>query len=186
MQCPFLRCTFKTNICPTVSSHRSRNHKNCTLQDFRTLARAVTEEEIIDSEQSNVEAGTSAHNIVEPDNVEKIVEDVNSETLEHKLATLFLSMQTVLHVSRSATQKIVEDLHNLLSFSNIQTLNSVKVIFSKHKIEVNNSVLQEISHAIVQTNQLLLSTLEKGVPIYSTNECTNSTMLFPSLLSGMA
>lgn len=71
-------------------------------------------------------------------------------------------MQRVLHVSRGATQKIVEDLHNLLSFSNIQTLNSVKEILRKHKIKVNSSVLQEISNSIVQTNPLLLTTSNKG------------------------
>lgn len=48
------------------------------------------------------------------------------------------------------------------SFSNIHALNSVKEILSKHEIEVNDSVLQEISNAIVQTNPLLLTTLKKG------------------------
>lgn len=56
-----------------------------------------------------------------PDEVEEVVEDVDSETLEHKLAYLFLCMQTMLHVSQVATQKIVEDLRNLFSFSNIHT-----------------------------------------------------------------
>ena len=162
VQCPFLRCNFKSNARPTFSSHRSRNHKSCTLDNFRTIARAVTEDERIDDGESDSEAGTSFHNVVRADEVEEIVENVNSETLEHKLASLFLSMQTVLHVSRSATQKIVEDLHNLLSFSNIQTLSCVKEVLSKHKIEVNESVLKEISDAVVQTNPLLLTTSERG------------------------
>ena len=54
----------------------------------------------------------TAHDIVRLNQVEDIVEDVDSETLEHKLASLFLSMQTVLHVFQGTTQKIVEDLHN--------------------------------------------------------------------------
>lgn len=161
VQCPFLRCSFKTNTRPTFSSHKSRNHKNCTLKDFRTVC-TVTEEEIIEGEQCDSEAGTSAHEIVRLNEVEDIVEDVDSETLEHQFASLFLSMQTVLHVSRSATQKIVENLQNLLSFSNIQTFNSVKEILSKHKIEVNDCVLQEISSAIALTNPLLSTISEKG------------------------
>lgn len=161
VQCPFQRCTFKTNICPTFTSHRSRNHKNCTLEDFRTIARTLPEDEIIESEQSDCKAGTSTYNIVRPDEVEEVVEDVDSETLEHELAYLFLCLQTMLHVSRAATQKIVEDLRNLFSFSNIHTLTSVKEILSKHEIEVNDSVLQEISNAIVQTIPLLLTTSEK-------------------------
>lgn len=162
VQCPFLRCTFKTNTRSTFSSHRSRNHKTCTLKDFQTIERADTEYEANNGEESDCEAGTSSQHSVRPDEVEEIVEHVDSETLKHKLASLFLYMQTVLHVSRGATQTIVEDLHDLLSFSSIQTLNSVKDILSKHNIETNDSVLQEISNAIVQTNPLLLTTSEKG------------------------
>lgn len=159
VQCPILGCTFKTNTRPTFSSHKSRNHRNCTLKDFRTIVSSNTEDEA--SEQYDCEAGTS-QNSVRADEVEEIVEDVDNETLEHKLASLFLHMQTELHVSRSATQNIVEDLHNLLSFSNIQTLKSVKEILTRYEIEVNDSVLQEISDAIVQTNPLLLTTSKKG------------------------
>ena len=124
--CPILRCNFKTNTRSTFSSHRSRNHKNCTLRDFRSIARADTEDVGNDGEQSDGETGTALHNSVRPTEVEEFPEDVDSETRQHKLASLFLCIQTLLHVSRSSTQKIVEDLHNLLSFSNIHTLNSVK------------------------------------------------------------
>lgn len=75
----------------------------------------------------------TAHDIVRLNQVEDIVEDVDSETLEHKLASLFLSMQTVLHVFQGTTQKIVEDLHNRQPFSYIQTFHSVKKILIKHK-----------------------------------------------------
>lgn len=34
VQCPILRCNFKTNIRPTFTSHRSRHHRHCTLKDF--------------------------------------------------------------------------------------------------------------------------------------------------------
>ena len=98
-----------------------------------------------------------------PKLIDEFPEVVDSETLQHKLASLFLCMQTVLHVSRGSTQKIVEDLHNILSYSNIHTLSSVKDILSKHNIEVNDSVLQEISNALVQTNPLLLTTSDRGL-----------------------
>lgn len=164
VQCPFLKCTFKTNARSTFSSHKSRNHRNCTLKDFRTKVRADTEEEVNGGgEESDSEAGPSSQNSLRPDKIEENVEeDVESETLGHKLASLFLYMQTVLHVSRSATQKIVEDLHNLLLSSNIHTCKSVKEILSKHKIEINDSIQDEILNAIVQTNPLLLTTSVKG------------------------
>ena len=102
--CPILRCNFKTNTRSTFSSHRSRNHKNCTLKDFRTIARADTEDDANDGEQFDGEqsdgetAGTASQSSVRPKEVEEFPEVVDSETLQHKLASLFLCMQTVLHV----------------------------------------------------------------------------------------
>lgn len=79
-------------------------------------------------------------------------------TLKHKLAALFLSMQTVLHISRSATQILVEDLHNILSFSSAKDVNSVKEVLLRHNIEVNDLILQDVSNALVDNNPLLSTT----------------------------
>lgn len=70
---------------PTFSSHRSRNHKNCTPKDFQTIASPNTEDEANDGEHSDSEAGTSQISVI-PDEDEEIVEGVDSETLQHKLA----------------------------------------------------------------------------------------------------
>lgn len=160
VQCPFLRCTFKTNTHSTFSSNKSWNQKYCLPKDFRTVQTTVTDENII-CEQIESETATSAREIVRFNEVEDIGADVDSDTLEHKFDSLFSSMQTVLHVSRSATQNIAENLQNLLSFSNIQTFNSVKEILSKHKMYVNDCVLLEISSAVVLTNPLLSTISEK-------------------------
>lgn len=44
-------------------------------------------------------------------------EIVDVDILEHKVVQLFLSMQTVLHISKSAIQKIVEQVNDILDFS---------------------------------------------------------------------
>lgn len=67
-----------------------------------------------------------------------------------------------LHISRETTQKVVEELHSILSFASYQTLRTVKEILLRHTIEVDSSVLLEISDAIVETNPLLVTTSEKG------------------------
>lgn len=59
-------------------------------------------------------------------------------------------MITELHISRHATQKVVEELHSILSFANNQILRTVKDILFRHNIEIDGSVLLEISNAIVE------------------------------------
>lgn len=41
-------------------------------------------------------------------------EYIDIDSVEHNIASLFLRMQTVLHVSRSSLQTIVEDLNSVL------------------------------------------------------------------------
>lgn len=167
--CPFLRCVFKTNKLSSFSCHRSRNHKTHTLKDFRTSITTDTEDESNDIGQpleDDLEAGTSSQSCLRQESVEEgsaeSVEDVNVETLEHKLASLFLCMQTVLHVSKSATQKIVEEFNAILYFSKFHTLQNIREILTKHNIEIDDSVVQEITDAIFQTNPLLVTTSDKG------------------------
>lgn len=52
---------------------------------------------------SDLEEGPSSHD--QEESIEQNTESVDAETLEHKLAHLFLSMQTVLHISKSVIQK---------------------------------------------------------------------------------
>lgn len=70
----------------------------------------------------------------------------------------------LLHVSWGATQRIVEYLHNLLSLTfklSTESKRSFQNIKSKNE-QKNDSVLQEISSAIDQTNPFIVTTSEKG------------------------
>ncbi len=89
-------------------------------------------------------------------------ESVDIETLEHKLASVFLKMQTVLHISKSAIHNIVEEIHDILHFSKSLAVESIKNILVKRKIYVDTSIFQEISSAIFETNPLILTTSGKG------------------------
>lgn len=97
VQCPILRCHFKTNIHPTFTSHRSCH---CTLKDFRTVGRGNTEVHGSDGELDDCEAGVSLDEELDEceaglslgsdvNCADEPVENVDSETLKHKLASLF-------------------------------------------------------------------------------------------------
>lgn len=67
----------------------------------------------------------------------------------------------MLHISKSATQKIIEEL-NVLHISKSHTLKEIEEMLTKNKIQIDNNVLQEIADAIIQTNPFLVTTSEKG------------------------
>ncbi|KAG9277980.1 hypothetical protein AMEX_G5760 [Astyanax mexicanus] len=167
LRCPFLRCEFETNNLKTFSSHRSRKHKNS--KEIRTCLREPTENEIsavethaIDQplDNSELEALQSCSSQESSDSGRG--ECVDDEALEHKIASLFLRMQTVLHVSKSALQKIVEELNDILHFSKFNSLQKIKDVLGQHNIEIDDWVVQEINDAVFKTNPLVLATQAKG------------------------
>jgi len=172
VRCPFTGCEYNTNKLTNFATHRSRKHKTHTTKDLRTSV--ITEDE--ENPGTEDEENPGAEPIVDFDDIDaepssQAVQDsetdlldceVDSETLEHKLASLFLCMQTVLHISKSAIRKIIEELRDILYFSKFLALNTIKDILVKHKIDTDLSILQEITNAIFETNPLLLTTSEKG------------------------
>lgn len=168
VHCPFLGCEFKTNNFKTFSSHRSRKHRN--TKEIRTCLRVHSQNEAyaietqaIDQPLDNfaeVEASQSGPSQHSSDNGRE--EYIETETLEHKIASLFLCMQSVLHVSKSALQKIVEEFNDILHFSKYQSLQTIKEVLNKHSIELDDCVVQEINDAIFKTNPLIRTTEAKG------------------------
>ncbi|KAF3853305.1 hypothetical protein F7725_013993 [Dissostichus mawsoni] len=72
-------------------------------------------------------------------------------------------MQSVLHVSTSALQKIVDELNDILHFSKYQSFQTIKEVLTKHSIEVDDCVVQDINNAIFKSNPLILTTEAKAV-----------------------
>lgn len=161
--CPFQKCTFKTNNRSSFSSHKTRKHRNHTIQDFR-LVNKHSREDLDDTEtelNDELEPATSSQEPVE--RREQDTERVDVDILERKVAQLFLSMQTVLHISKSAIQKIVEQLHDILDFSKCYALDKIREILAKHNIVTdNNQVVQNITNALFQTNPLFVTTSAQG------------------------
>lgn len=84
--------------------------------------------------------------------------------LSTSVPLVFLSVQTLLHVSRRATQKIVENLRNLQ-----QGQRAPSSIFTS-KIEVNACILQEISSASALTDPFLFNNIRQRFPLYMSPE----------------
>lgn len=71
-------------------------------------------------------------------------------------------MQTVLHVSRSAVQEIVEETNDILTASKSHCFQSVAEVLQKHNISAENCLIQEIVESVFSSNPLLVTTSAKG------------------------
>lgn len=71
-------------------------------------------------------------------------------------------MQTELHVSRHAVQKIVEGFNDILHLSKSHSQQGFKAVLAEHGIELDDSVLHKINDVVLETNPLIVSTQGKG------------------------
>lgn len=160
VRCPFINCEFRTNVPSTFSSHRSRSHKHHTVKDLRTVEGAA-ETETVD-EEAVEQTACNEHIPSTSCTVNDCEDRVDPPSLEHKLASLFLGMQTVLHISRQATQRIIEELNDLVHFSKAHALQNVKEVLNKYNQDINDNVVEEVTEAVLRANPLYESTKGKG------------------------
>lgn len=164
IQCPYLDCQFKTDSYSGFSSHRSRKHKRHTISDLRSGGGCSQGEPDsipeVTSEASTSIQGNSGS--CSREDGENSLESTSFEIIEHQIAKHLLSMQTVLHVSRSAVQKIVEETNYILTASKSLFFQSVSEVLQKHNISVENSLVQEIVESVLLSNPLLVTTSAKG------------------------
>ncbi|KAK0137892.1 hypothetical protein N1851_025902 [Merluccius polli] len=160
VRCPFVNCDFTSNVVSTFSSHRSRSHKHHTVKDLRTVEGGIVVTETADEEP----VGQTASNdhIPSTSAVRDCEDRVDAPSLEHKLASLFLCMQTVLHISKQATQKILEELNDIVHYSRSHAEQNVREVLHKHNQEIDDNVVEEVTEAVLRANPLYESTKAKG------------------------
>lgn len=160
--CPFLGCEFKTNTYSTFNSHKCRKHKHYTLKDFRTVIQPVviSGDDIADESVGDESVASTSFQ----DDVlrEDRVGHCEYETVEHKIASLFLCMQTVLHVSRSAVQRIVEEIRDILTCTKFHAFRSVAEVIEKHNISTEGTLVGEIVDSLFTSTPLVTTTSVKG------------------------
>lgn len=163
VRCPFVNCDFRSNVVSTFSSHRSRLHKHHTVKDIRTAESDVVETEPVDEDRVGQSASEHVCEHIPSSSAVSDCEDrVDAPSLEHRLASLFLCMQTTLHISRQATQKIIEELNDIVHYSRLRAQQNVRGVLLKHSQEVDDRVVEEVTEAVLRANPFYESTKAKG------------------------
>lgn len=85
---------------------------------------------------------------------EEEFEDVNGESIKHRLASLFLHMQQILHVSKSATQEIDESLYDIGTLAGECTKKSIENVLREHNCNYEGPLLALFTEVIQETNPL--------------------------------
>ncbi|KAL2079481.1 hypothetical protein ACEWY4_001208 [Coilia grayii] len=159
--CPFVGCYHKINSVANFNIHKCRKHKNHTDTDIKSAApleAGSADTGCHDYDFNDGDEGPSMH--TEAD--EPFAENFDIDALEHKLASLFLSMQTVLHVTKNATQKIILDLYDIEKLANELAVKKITDICTKHGIDKDSEILQEITGALFECNPIIQTTSERG------------------------
>lgn len=85
---------------------------------------------------------------------EEEFEEVNVESIKYRLATLFLHMQTVLHVSKSATQEIVESLYTIGTLAGESAKELIEKVLRKHNCNSEDPLLALLTEVVQEANPL--------------------------------
>ncbi|XP_049450794.1 uncharacterized protein LOC125900072 [Epinephelus fuscoguttatus] len=154
VKCPFADCSFKSSILSTFTAHRSRYHKFSTLNSLRpelcvehTLTNgvvAVGEDFVSDTEES-----PSYDPIPE---AEPLFE--NGEAIKNQLASLLLRMQTILHVSNTAIQEVIDELFDIGEFANQNVKKIIQKVLDANNCVADASVVASLSDEIQLLNPL--------------------------------
>ena len=87
------------------------------------------------------------------------------QKLEHKLASLLLYMQTILHITKRATQEILDGFSDIVSFTRLSAKELIKDIL-KRCDNIDDALAEELPQQIIEairnTDPLHASTAEKG------------------------
>lgn len=155
VSCPFKNCSYTTNVYSSFNAHKSRTHGSDS--DFS--------DDVVSIENDAATADfDEQHSVGQPEDVCAFSEDEECDIslleaqLHQNLATLFLKMQTVLHVSERACQDIVDHLSEIFLLSEPLLKDAVKDILQKHSVTATEAVLNDLVSSVVDTNVFVRAT----------------------------
>ncbi|KAG9278069.1 hypothetical protein AMEX_G5864 [Astyanax mexicanus] len=160
--CPFKNCNYRTNVYSSFNAHKSRKHMGSSDYD----------DSVVSAESGSAPATSSADCDEGPTQCESSgsldLLEVESQCdagnlraeLQRNLASLFLKMQTVLHVSNMATQEIIEHLSQIFALSQPLIKKTISDVLQSFDVPVTEASIEQVVSAVMDSNILTSSTAE--------------------------
>ena len=140
VKCPFSGCTFQSRVASTFAAHLSRTHTQKNISCLSTEvcikgahAAASTStmfpvDEPVESDIASYDFCTGMVSYESP--------VLSEKQLENHVARFCLKMSTVLHISRSSIQEVIEDINHIHELSESHLFNAVKKLFEENGIDI--------------------------------------------------
>lgn len=166
VQCPYINCNFKSNVYSTFNVHKCREHRT---PDQRQLKPDILLHVVTPSLGTNVQLEEPScldpvdANLEENDAENENFDDLQHQ-LEHNLASLFLKMQAILHVSDSAAQEVIQQINQILLLSEPLACHAVQQILLEHGLGGCDSLVRKVVNAVKDSNPVLRMTKD-GEPL---------------------
>lgn len=154
----FKDCSFQTNLYSTFNSHKTRSQNGSS--DYAP--------ELVQSNDCDIPQNCDS----DPESVMSAEEELSQDLLcdpeelagqlEYNLATFFLKMQSILHVTDRATQEFTEHFDRLFSLSEPILKKAVIEVLHQHSCNASDLIVSEIIQAVTKSNIFLQSVTSKG------------------------
>ena len=154
VNCPFVGCSFKSRVASTFTAHRSRHHQASTFNHFKPeLILHCPSQDSVNDEEDNFDLESPDVSVTEPDS------QPTQKSVERRIASLFLRLQAVLHVSKSAIQELVDDLFDIGERAGQITRESIENVLKEHNYS-SEECLTSLTEAFQSANPLNLLSRE--------------------------
>lgn len=170
--CPFKNCNYRTNSYSAFNAHKSRKHGGdsdfgeCVVLADNDSAPVVVAAESLGEPAESHSAGSADTFDLNEVNSQCDTDTLRAQ-LNHNLASLFLKMQSILHVSDMASQEIVEHLTQIFSLSQPILKHDIREVLQSHDITVSETLLNEVVSTVMDSN-VIISATAKGKQLSST------------------
>ncbi|KAK0143414.1 hypothetical protein N1851_018451 [Merluccius polli] len=188
--CPYKGCNYSINMYSSFNSHKSRAHQGSLLSDFQndvlehTQNLETTSCDVINDVYRGG-LGTKIGPITSPSldvyeecrghstETDDDDDDEHCDTFKLKkqlklnVASLFLKMQVILHMSNTATQEIVDHLNQIFCLSQPLIKEAVNEILQRYGHNITDSILNQVVIAIMDSN-VVFSATSKGAELSAT------------------
>ena len=162
--CVFLGCTFKTNVYSTFNTHKNRKHNQYSLKDFQANLISTS----TNLNQSDNSADGLTESIDTDHEYETLSRDNSAELhptnfIEEKIACILLKLENIVHIPKAVIDEVLSELHYVLSTESLpSTKATVSAVFQSHNLEVEDSVVDELSTVICESNPLGIAIAKDG------------------------
>ncbi|XP_041823589.1 uncharacterized protein LOC121628571 [Melanotaenia boesemani] len=160
VQCPYKDCDFETSVYTTFNAHKSRNHDGRHIDQLLQFKPGILtqRETLVDvasaEEENDIEDQADFHE----DELVAVNKKDLEDQLEHNLAALFLRMRTVLTISESAVQDLIQQIRQIMDLSRPLLFSAIKRVLLNYYPDADISIATEMVNAVTESNVILKHT----------------------------